>query len=331
LARYLLLGAGFSYNWGGWLASEAFEYLLGCEEIIKDPSLSALLWRHRDRGGFEDALSELQREAAQWGDSSKHPALQALQSAVTSMFDMMNRGYLYSGPFDGEGPNFIGSSMARFLSRFDAIFTLNQDLLLEYKYLPDGATSSAGRWRDLTLPGLRPIDRQVDHDVPIWARLLEPLTPADALVSDRTQPIYKLHGSANWRANDGSGLLIIGGRKENAIIGSQLLSQYMEIFQRRLSGTNSRLMTVGYSFRDEHINAIITSSIELGLKIFIVGPDGAGTPALTNPAREGMIVPVGDLEASIRKGLIGASRRPIRTTIKSDRVEMAKFERFLAE
>jgi hypothetical protein len=25
----VLLGAGFSRNWGGWLASEAFEYLLG--------------------------------------------------------------------------------------------------------------------------------------------------------------------------------------------------------------------------------------------------------------------------------------------------------------
>ena len=29
----LLTGAGFSRNWGGWLASEAFEYLIGCGEI----------------------------------------------------------------------------------------------------------------------------------------------------------------------------------------------------------------------------------------------------------------------------------------------------------
>ena len=28
----LLTGAGFSRNWGGWLAIEAFEYLLGCPE-----------------------------------------------------------------------------------------------------------------------------------------------------------------------------------------------------------------------------------------------------------------------------------------------------------
>jgi hypothetical protein len=30
---YLLTGAGFSRNWGGWLANEAFEYLLGAPEI----------------------------------------------------------------------------------------------------------------------------------------------------------------------------------------------------------------------------------------------------------------------------------------------------------
>jgi hypothetical protein len=29
MPHYLLTGAGFSYNWGGWLAIEAFEYLLG--------------------------------------------------------------------------------------------------------------------------------------------------------------------------------------------------------------------------------------------------------------------------------------------------------------
>jgi len=28
-----LTGAGFSRNWGGWLANEAFEYLLACPEV----------------------------------------------------------------------------------------------------------------------------------------------------------------------------------------------------------------------------------------------------------------------------------------------------------
>ncbi len=60
LTHLLLLGAGFSRNWGGWLASEAFEYLLGCREVIGDAQLRELLWKHQEYGdGFEGALEEL--------------------------------------------------------------------------------------------------------------------------------------------------------------------------------------------------------------------------------------------------------------------------------
>ena len=58
----LLLGAGFSRTWGSWLASEAFEFLLGCPTVIGNPQLRRLLWDSRLRGGFEDALDELQSE-----------------------------------------------------------------------------------------------------------------------------------------------------------------------------------------------------------------------------------------------------------------------------
>jgi hypothetical protein len=36
----------FSRNWGGWLADEAFEYLLGCKEIAQSAYLKSLLWKH---------------------------------------------------------------------------------------------------------------------------------------------------------------------------------------------------------------------------------------------------------------------------------------------
>jgi hypothetical protein len=57
--RYLLLtGAGFSRNWGGWLADEAFEYLLGCAEIT--PFIRSQLWKTKGlKLGFEDTLREL--------------------------------------------------------------------------------------------------------------------------------------------------------------------------------------------------------------------------------------------------------------------------------
>lgn len=56
MTRVLLLGAGFSRNWGGWLASEAFEYLLGCPEVAARPLLRDMLWQCQGKGGFEAAL-----------------------------------------------------------------------------------------------------------------------------------------------------------------------------------------------------------------------------------------------------------------------------------
>lgn len=45
MTSYLLLGAGISRNWGGWPASEAFEYLLGRQEIAGNEPLRRLLWK----------------------------------------------------------------------------------------------------------------------------------------------------------------------------------------------------------------------------------------------------------------------------------------------
>jgi hypothetical protein len=65
--RYVaLLGAGFSRNWGGWLASEAFEYLLGCRKL--DPQTKGLLWAQRNLGGFEATLADLQSTHAEHPD-----------------------------------------------------------------------------------------------------------------------------------------------------------------------------------------------------------------------------------------------------------------------
>ena len=55
MPHILLLGAGFSRNWGGWLADEAFEYLIGCPQV--DDDIRTLLWTHKRSGGFEGARS----------------------------------------------------------------------------------------------------------------------------------------------------------------------------------------------------------------------------------------------------------------------------------
>jgi hypothetical protein len=122
----LLTGAGFSRNWGGWLANEAFEYILGRPEIGKE--LRRRLWQDKiQRRGFEDTLGELQRQK-QKGDQSAAEMVREFMGALVAMFDEMNRG-LSRATFEWQNET---SMMVRpFLACFDYVFTLNQDLLLE--------------------------------------------------------------------------------------------------------------------------------------------------------------------------------------------------------
>ena len=94
----LLTGAGFTRNWGGWLANEAFEYLLGSSRI--DDSLRELLWNDRNKGrGFEDSLAALQEqyELQERSEKSWSPQveqnLQNLTQALYRMFGDMTLGF----------------------------------------------------------------------------------------------------------------------------------------------------------------------------------------------------------------------------------------------
>jgi hypothetical protein len=53
MTHILLTGAGFSRNWGGWLANECFEYLLSCADITA--VIQRELWKSKDQKlGFEN-------------------------------------------------------------------------------------------------------------------------------------------------------------------------------------------------------------------------------------------------------------------------------------
>src|SRR5262249_28551977 len=211
MPHYILLtGAGFSRNWGGWLANEAFEYLLGCPKVS-----SELLWRHKAQGGFEAAYDELQTEAGK-----PHRSVALLNEAtdfsvaIRAMFGDMNKAFV-SVPFEFE--NRTQYLILNFLVRFDAIFTLNQDLLMEQCYLNGNVTSSSSRqWSGWQMPGMRPWPGQ-GNPQPIDTKW-SPKQRAEFVVEKNQQPFFKLHGSSNWFAEvNGEPMLIIGGNKASAI------------------------------------------------------------------------------------------------------------------
>lgn len=324
----LLTGAGFSRNWGGWLANEAFEYLIGTPEI--DDNLRHLLWTCKSKGGgFEDALAELQQEYNLRKDERTKRPLDALLAGIVGMFNYMDQAFGQT-PFEPATLP-LAYSIRPFLSKFAAIFTLNQDLLLERHYpADDGFISTDRRWKGWHMPGVRllnPALQSAPH-VATKAEMRVPETdPADFKEEAGLQPYYKLHGSIRWiGGGEGQGrLLIMGGNKAVEINQYPLLSWYHKKFQEYLL-QHTRLMVIGYSFSDQHINNAIMNAANKGaLRLFIIDPSGVDVLDKQDPRSP--IRVAGPLMTSLNPCIIGASRRPLTAIFGSDRVEHGKIMR----
>ncbi len=327
MADVLLLGAGFSRNWGGLLANEVFEHLLAIPDIHQDSYLRELLWQYSNRGGFEDALTEVQAEYSRQPDRIG-PSLQALQNGITSIFEAMNDAFFARDTMEFSSD--VDRQIKRFFVRFDAIFTLNQDILLEHHYLPHIAQAGSDRWTGPQIMGVRRTNR-TQGGPESWAK--ETWVPADVndiRISERLQPLYKLHGSSNWRDAEGGQLFVVGGNKSRTIESQTALSWCFEQFVREISEGSARLLVIGYSFRDDHINHEIIKAVTIhGLRFFVIDPNGADVVRYANPSHEGVAYGPKDLDEAFKVGLVGASRRTLSETFDHDTVSHENVTRFL--
>jgi len=141
------------------------------------------------------------------------------------------------------------------------------------------------------------------------------------------QPFIKLHGSSNWSDDRGNQLLVMGGNEPSLISRYPILKWNHEQFKTYLSYADTRLMVIGYSFGDAHINhAIIESSTNnKSIQIFII--DLLGLDVIDENRRHPMYTP-GALVSALKDRVIGASRRSLREIFGNDRVEHAKVMRF---
>jgi hypothetical protein len=302
----LLTGAGFSYNWCGPLASEVFSQLLADKDI--DDLTREMLFNAP--GGFEQVLADLQLST----DPAEKKSHATLITAVVGIFNGMNNTFMHM-QFEFENPPSVQHSMASFLSRFHAIFTLNQDALLEQHYNPH--IGPPMNWGHLQLPGMK----FLPSFQPSGARqdkfaVMEPNPPFTTFGSG-AQPYVKLHGSVNWvESNTGQRILIMGGQKAVSIGLFPILTWYHEEFRKMLLRPSARLMVIGYSFSDSHINDAIAEGLKNGLKLFIIDP--YAMDALKKDPRI----------AAARSQLIGFSVRPLDKTFGGDRVAHGQISRF---
>ena len=314
MAAVLLTGAGFSRNWGGRLAKEVNTAIT--MRVGSDPELALLLHRNPN---FEEALTELQNEVATSGRVGSPGLLQNLETAIVDVFGDMNRSMAQAKfSFLDES----GWTIPEFLALFDAIFTLNQDLLLEKHYLlppPVGLSLiGARRWDLGVIPGMDELPNPAvaagrPYD-PLLAERRPVASPRTTVVAPRHQPYFKLHGSMNWQATNGARLLVMGGNKPTTMQSHQILMWYADKFTEALSRPNARLVVIGYGFGDGHINRLIYEAWERGgrtLSMFIVHPDGREILKKINPTYGKGIYCPGPLEEIVG---IYDSTRPLRTT-----------------
>jgi hypothetical protein len=83
----ILLGAGFSKNWSGLLATEVTAHLMS--HFQGDFHLFNLLHRNN----FEDALAQLQGAYLHTRAAQEEARLTAFQAALSDIFDRMNRSF----------------------------------------------------------------------------------------------------------------------------------------------------------------------------------------------------------------------------------------------
>jgi hypothetical protein len=325
MKHILLTGAGFSRNWGGWLADEAFEYLLGCAEVT--PFIRHQLWMSKGRQlGFEDTLREIRELCAANPDDAHKGELKAFERMLEGMFHTMAIGFS-GGEFEPrqslQMPGPQPHPIRDFLCRFDAIFTLNQDTLLEQRYAQSNLLEgSQGKWFGLQSPGVTEILVNGQKYAP--PGLFKP-TDAPFRTQDRTQPYYKLHGSSNWRSADSSALLILGGDKGNDISKVQLLSWYQMEFAR-LAQQSTKVMIIGYGFGDAHINDLLIAAASEGAQFFIVDTNGIGVLASAAGTRG---IP-SQFKMAMQHSIIGGSRRSLKESLYSDTVERTKIMKFFS-
>jgi hypothetical protein len=272
----LLTGAGFTANFGGFLASGMWSRIFNHREIHRYPSLVHVL--------KQDFHVESVYHQVMYGNQYMLEEQNAMQTAVHDAYQQLDASTRHcwgpgaSCPVSHRG---IGNLLEGFASEGTErgfVFTLNQDFFVERWHL--------GTHKLLRTPGMEIRHRSPcneAHDIPTYTvpSIRDIEAKHDAYEEERSANwLYyvKLHGSMNWRTSDGREVMVIGGEKPIQIGREPLLDWYFEIFKQVFSSPQRRLLVIGYGFGDEHINEVIAHAItEHGLHLYVLCPTPPNT------------------------------------------------------
>ncbi len=293
----LLLGAGFTKNFGGLLASEMWAEIFNHEKVQAQARIRQKMLEDFD---YESIYNSVLYDNS-FTEDEKTAIRDATKSAYEHIDNILMREFIHH---DGHPPwtNTVNTLLLNFGNTNDNsfIFTLNQDIFIERFYTNPPDSSNRYYKAKLSIPGIdkkpewfmnkyayrrsKPV-LQVDENAYIYYKLKEEdyyTLPTEEMLKNRKGSLLdegsyfliKLHGSHNWNSSDGSSAMVVGRGKTEKIQKEPLLTYYFDIFREVLSQEQRRLLIIGYGFGDEHINHEISNAVNNhGLKVYIVSPE----------------------------------------------------------
>ncbi|MBI4058849.1 SIR2 family protein [Candidatus Microgenomates bacterium] len=281
----LLFGAGFTANFGGFLAREMWVKIFNNPDLNQLTKAKELFKNSEKKFDFENIFSEIILGDGYSSDDK------------TKFEKIIIETYISMQLIIGQGENQIIDSwgvnqeeLKDFLSLFffneervGVCFTLNQDLFFEQKFGWQPFISKT-KWfsqeRLKQCGGYKiSYSNRDPHILPNHDELnrfseVELVTELESVKKQHNILYMKLHGSLGWVSSDGTSRMIIGKNKKSDIEKEPLLNFYFQEFKKSLNQEEVRLLLVGYGFRDEHINECLVNAIDSKkLKLYIISPE----------------------------------------------------------
>lgn len=269
----LLLGAGFSKNFGGHLAREVWA------KIFNHPRLDSagdVKWELKKDFNFETVYSEFYNATVE----SKKGQFKILEEVVQDVYKNMNDVLLHPSADTGVNINYLQNNFINAFTDdgsdgFGACFSLNQDLFFE-KHFNRNPLGPAPVWYGSSQNTVNETDLHTDKTLPTTEQIEE----YKSQLPNHGFGFIKLHGSLNWKTPGGTSAKVIGINKPEIIDTIPLLKWYKELFIEATQQENIKLVVYGYSFGDKYINDFILDAIHgthersgIKMKIYIISTE----------------------------------------------------------
>ncbi len=300
MTKALLVGSGFSKNFGGYLPKDICTEIFNHKDTnskLRNHLVSNFLEHYDFEGFYQNVMDSKNNKFSQNEKLSIKNILTGVYKDMDDCFihslDNIKASFSYLAAL-----NFLINSFSSAEGDSGYIFSLNQDLLLERLcanylkklnfYKPNGWDGEA---QGLLLPYYGPVNspfykyHKNDDRPDLNFNNLEDAIDQDTIEqwekknsrtfesNSRKAPcLIKLHGSYYWETNSKKEKLwVVGGEKTSKIQSHPLLACYFNKFKHVLTNTkNLDLYIIGYGFCDDHINDVIKHSCENGARLIII-------------------------------------------------------------